>query len=79
MGALMLVQIDQLGSFAHATNSGFLDRFSLAHKRDHRAVVISVHFAVEKIDAFDLHGVYDGVHFRFVAALGEIGDAFDQG
>ena len=79
MGSLMLTQIDQLGGLAHATNGGFLDRLPLADEGDDRAIVIRVHFAVEKINAIDLHGMDDGVNSCFVPALREIGDAFHQG
>jgi hypothetical protein len=39
--------------------------------------VVGVHFAVEEIDAGNLHGLDDGVDLGGVAAFREIGNAFD--
>ena len=63
MRALMLGQINQLRGLAHAANRRFLDRLPLADQRDHAAVVVGIHLAIEQIDAVDLHRLDDGVHF----------------
>ena len=78
MRASVDVQIDQFSGLAHAADGGLLNGFALADQSDDAAVVIGVHFAVEQIDAGHLHGVNNGVNFRFVAAFGKIRNAFDE-
>ena len=78
MRPLVLGQIDQLRSLAHSANRRLLNRLALAHQRDHAAVVIGVHLAVQQIDAIHLHRLDDGIDFRLVAAFRKIGNAFDQ-
>ena len=74
MRSLMVVQIDQLGCFTHPTDRRFPDRLSFAHQRDHAAVMVGVHFAVEQVDAFYFHGFNNRVDFGLVPSLGEIRD-----
>ena len=74
----MMSEVDQFGGFADAANGGFLDRLAFADQGDDAAVVVGIHFAVEQVDAGHLHGVDDGVNFGFIAAFGEIGNAFDE-
>jgi hypothetical protein len=78
MRALVPIQVDQLGGLAHAANGGFLNGLAVADQRDHAAVVVGVHLAVEQVDAGNLHGFDDGVDFGRVAAFREIGNAFNQ-
>ncbi len=78
MRALVPGEIDQLGSFADSTDRGFLNGLALANQGDDAAIVIGVHLAVEQVDAGDLHRVDDGIHARFVAALGKVRNAFHQ-
>ncbi len=78
MRSLVNVQIDQFGRLAHAANRRFLNRLALAHQRDHAAVMVSVHLAIKQVHAVHLHGRNNGGHFIFIAALREIGYAFDQ-
>ena len=78
MRALVSVQIDQLGGLAHATNRRFLNRLALPHQRDHAAVMVGVHLAIEQVHAVHPHGRNNGVHLGFIAALGEIGYTFNQ-
>ena len=47
MCSLVFGQIDQLGRLANAANGRFLDRLPLPNQRNHAAVVIGVHLAVE--------------------------------
>ena len=76
--SLMLIQINQFGRFANTANCSFLHRFPFTHERNDAAVVVSVHFAVEKIDAVQFHGFDDRVNFRFISPFGEVRHAFDQ-
>src|SRR6476660_6021180 len=78
MRALMLIQIDELCGFPNPTDRRFLDWFALSDERDHAAVVVGVHLAVEKIDAVEFHGLDNGVNFGFVPAFREIRDTFNQ-
>ncbi len=75
--ALMLGQINQLGGLPYSANGGFLNGFTLADQCDHRAVVIRIHLAVEKIDTGNFHGFDYGIDFRLVTAFRKVGDAFD--
>jgi hypothetical protein len=75
---LVLGKIDQLGSLPHSANGGFLNRLALAGQRDHAAVVVGIHFAIEQINAGNLHGLDNGVNFGRIAALGKIRNAFDK-
>ena len=77
MRALMPGQVDQLRRLAHAANGRFLNGFALADQRDHAAVVVGIHLAVEQIDAGHLHGFDDGIDLGRVAAFGKIGNAFN--
>ena len=72
------VQIDQFGRLAHAAYRRFLKRLALAHQRDHAAVMVGVHLAIEQVHAVHLHGRNNGVHLGFIAAFREIGYTFDQ-
>src|SRR5215469_1067485 len=74
----VLVEIDQFGSLADAANGGFLNGFALTHNRDHTAVVIGVHLAVEQVDARHFHGVNDRINFGFVASFRKIWNTFDE-
>src|ERR1700687_2541027 len=76
--ALMLGEIDQFGGFAYPANGGFLDGFALPYECDDAAVVVGIHFAVEKINARDLHGFDNRVDFGRVAAFGKIRNAFNK-
>ena len=63
MSALVFCQIDEFGSFADPTDGRFLDGLALAHQRDHAAVVVGIHLAIQEVDAADFHRVDDGVNF----------------
>ena len=76
--ALMLGEIDQLRGLAYAANGGFLNGLALADQRNHAAVVVGIHLAVEKIDAGDFHGFDNGIDFGRVTAFGKIRNAFDK-
>ncbi len=65
-------------SLAHAADGGFLNGLALAGQSNDAAIVVGVHFAIEQVDAGHLHGLDDGVNFGFVAAFGEIRNAFDE-
>ena len=71
-------KIDQLGGFADAAQNGFDQRIPASGQGDDGAIVIGVHVAVELVDAVEAHGFGNGVDRRAVAALGEIGDGFNQ-
>src|SRR5579862_3249405 len=72
---LVLSQVDELRGFADTANRGFLDRVAIANQSDDAAIVVRVHFAVEQVDAGNLHGLNDGVDLGCVAALGKIRNA----
>ena len=76
--ALVLGQVDQLGSLAYAANRGFLNGFPFAGQRDDAAVVIGIHLPVEKINAGNLHGFDNGIDFGCIAAFRKIGNAFNE-
>jgi len=78
MCALVLIQINQLGSFAHAANSGFLDSLAFADERDDATVMVGIHLPIQQIDSIHLHGLNNGIYFAFVAAFRKIGNAFNQ-
>ena len=71
-------QVDQFGGLADATNRGLLNGFALADQRDHAAVVVGIHFAVEQVDAGHLHGFDNGIDCGLVAAFREIRNTFDE-
>src|SRR5262249_47168885 len=75
---LVMIQIDQLSGLAYSSNGSFLDRLSLADESDHAAIVVGVHFAVEKVHAIQFHGLNDGINFGFVPALGKIRNTLHQ-
>ena len=76
--AFVLREVDQLGGPADAANGGFLNRFAVANQRDHAAIVVGIHLAIEEIDTGHLHGFDDGVDFGLVTAFGKIGNAFNE-
>jgi hypothetical protein len=76
--ALVAGQVDQLGGLSHAANRGLLDGLPFANQRNHRAVVVGIHLAVEQEDAGDPHGFDNGVDFGYIAAFREIGNAFNN-
>ncbi len=76
--ALMFGEIDQLGGLPYSANRGFLNGLALADQRNHAAVVVGIHLAVEQIDAGNLHGFDNGIDFGRVAAFGKIRNAFDK-
>ena len=78
MRSLMLSQVDQLRRFTHASNRRFLNRLALSHQRDHAAVVVGIHLAIEQIDAVYFHGVNDRIHFRFIAAFRKIRNTLNK-
>ena len=69
MRSLMHSQVNQLRRLAHPANRRFLNRLALAHQRDHAAVVVGIHLAVEQVHAVHLHGVDDGIHFGLITAF----------
>ena len=76
MRSLMNIQINQLRGLAHTANRRLLDRFAFAHQRDHAAVVIVVHLAIQQIHAIHLHGFDDAVYLRLIAPFRKVGNAF---
>src|SRR5947207_12426456 len=78
MGALMLIQVDQLCSFADATNSGFLHGFAFPDQRDYATIVVGIHFAIKKEHTIKLHGFNNGINFGFVPAFGKIRDTLHE-
>jgi hypothetical protein len=75
MRPLVLGQVDEFGSLADAADSGFLNGFTFAHESDDTAIMIRVHLAIEEVHAWNLHSLDDGINFRLIAALGEVGNA----
>ena len=71
-------EVDQLRGLADAANGGFLDGVALADQRDHAAIVVGIHFAIEKKDAGNLHGFDDGVDLGRIPAFRKIGNTFNQ-
>jgi hypothetical protein len=78
MRSLVNIQINQLRSLTDASNGGFLNGVAFSSNGNDTAIVVAVHFPVEEEDSFDLHGIDNGVDLGFVAALGKIGNAFNQ-
>src|SRR5262249_52288445 len=78
MRSLMLIQIDQLGCFSHATDRSFGDGFAIANQSDHAAIVIGIHLSIEQIDAVDLHRLDNRINFLCIAPFRKIRDTLDQ-
>ena len=69
MRTLMFGEIEQLRGLPYPADGGFLNGFAFADQRDHATVVVGVHFAIEKKDAGNLHGVDNGIDLRLVTAF----------
>ena len=78
MRARVLGEVDQLGGLADAANRSFGYVHRIADQRDHAAVVIGVHLAIEQINAVHLHGFDNGIDASFVAPFGEVWYTFDE-
>ncbi len=74
----MFGEVDQLRSLPYPADRGFLNGFSLADQRDHAAVVIGVHLAIQQKNAGNLHRLDNGINLGLVAAFGKIRNAFHQ-
>ncbi len=72
-------QVNQLRRFAHAAYRRFLNRLALPHQRDHAAVMVGIHLAVEQVHAIHFHGIDDGIDLGFVPAFRKIGNTFHKG
>ena len=63
MRSLVLVQVDQLRCLADSANGRFLNRVSFACQGDDAAVMVGIHFAIEKVNTFHFHRVDNCVNF----------------
>ena len=75
--ALVTGEVDEFGGLADAANRRLLNRLALACQRDHAAVVVGIHLAIEQVDAGHPHGFDNGIDFGRVAALREVRYAFN--
>ena len=78
MRALVLGEVNQFRGLPYSANRCFLDGIAFPHQGDDAAIVIGIHFAVEQVDAGNLHGIDNGVNFRRIAAFGKVRNAFDK-
>jgi len=78
MGTRVLGEIDQLGSLANAPDRSFSHVHRIADQRNHAAVMVRVHLAVQQIDAVHLHGFDDGIDASLVASFRKVWYTFDE-
>ena len=72
MRPLVHIQVDQLRGSPHSANRRLLNRVSLTHQRDHAAVVVRVHLAIQQVNTINLHRGDNGVNLSPVASLRKI-------